>query len=171
MKPGELKLDGSVPERALITSQADCGDAVRIVLGSATRLLRAIHADLSLFDLSSVANVQQLERLLLGHRSARVRLLVDRSEWLESRSARLRLLQRHYSHALELRVASTDDPVGDEACVIADNHSVVNLQPSEHVRGDLWVHHEPRVKAIAATFDRRWEVAAHNLAVVPLGLG
>jgi len=171
MKPSELKLDGNAPERALITSRADYEDAVRIVLGSATRLLRAMHADLSLFELSRAASVNQLERLLLGHRNARIRLLVDQPEWLESRAARLRLLQRHYSHALELRVASNDDPVGEDACVIADQHSVLNLQPGVGERGDLWMHHEPRVKAIANAFDRRWEVAAHNLAVVPLGLG
>lgn len=171
MKPWDLMLDGVKPGRALITSRAETTEAVKIVLGKATRLVRAMQTDLSPFEFSSVAMIERIEALMLSHRNARVRLLVDQPDWLETRAARLRLLQRRYSHALEMRVASGDDPVGDEACVIADSHSIIELRPSAQARGDLWLHHEPRVQPIANGFDRRWESAAHNLAVVPLGLG
>jgi hypothetical protein len=83
----------------------------------------------------------------------------------------LRLLQQRFPHALELRVASADDPVGDDSCVLADDHAVLQLAPSPAARGDFWVHNKPHAQPLIAAFDRRWDAGAHNLAVVPLGLG
>jgi hypothetical protein len=169
MTPSELNTDGT-PQRALITSRAEAQQAIQIALGSARHLVRALHRDLSPFGLSSVATVERLQTLLLGQREARVRLLVDDPLWLDNGAARLRLLQRRFSHAIELRVASTDDPVGDDCWLIADDHSVLSLIAGRLLRGDLWLNHKPRVQPLAAAFDRRWDAAAHNLPVSPLGL-
>ncbi len=169
MTPSELNTDGT-PQRALITSRAEAQQAIQIALGSARHLVRALHRDLSPFGLSSVATVERLQTLLLAQREARVRFLVDDPLWLDTGAARLRLLQRRFSHAIELRVASTDDPVGDDCCLIADDHSVLSLIAGRLLRGDLWLNHKPRVQPLAAAFDRRWDAAAHNLPVSPLGL-
>ena len=171
MKPSEMMLTRGTPERALITSRAETHEAVLIALGVAERTIRCLHRDLALFDLGSVAVEERLHRLLLSHRSARVRLLVDEAAWLESRAPRLRALQRQFPHALEMRVAASDDPVGDDACLLADDHAALDLKPTSVARGDLWVHNKPHVQPLAAAFERRWNASGHNLAVVPLGLG
>jgi hypothetical protein len=171
MKPSELVLDGNTPGRALVTSRAELDEALLIALSAAKRLVRALDRDLSALNLSSVAAVEKFEALLLGHRNARIRLLVDDSAWLDIGAPRLRLLQRRFSHALEMRVASSDDPVGDDTYLLADQHAALNLRPSAHAKGDLWLHNEPLVQPLASAFDRRWDAAAHNVAVVPLGLG
>ena len=171
MKPSEMTLAPGAPERALITSRTETHEAVLIALGVAARTIRCLHRDLSVFDLGSVAAEERLHRLLLSHRLARVRLLVDDSNWLESRAPRLRALQRQFPHALELRTAASDDPVGDDACLLADDHAAIELKPTSVARGDLWVHNKPHVQPLAASFDRRWNAGGHNLAVVPLGLG
>jgi hypothetical protein len=129
-----------------------------------------MHRDLSPFDLSAAAAVERIERFLLAHRSARVRLLLDDVSWLESDASRLKLLHRHFSHAIEMRVASEDDPVGDDGCLMADTQHLLLLAPSAQGIGDVWLNNEPHVQPWAATFDRRWEAAAHNLPVAPLGL-
>lgn len=171
MKPSELTPSSGAPERALITSRGETHEAVLIALGLATRCVRCLHHDLEVFDLASVGVEEQLNRLLLSHRSARVQLLVDDATWLNMRAPRLRALQRKFSHALELRVASEDDPVGDDAFVLIDDHSALELKPTTTARGDLWVHNKPRAQPLIASFVRRWDAAGHNLAVVPLGLG
>ncbi len=171
MKPSELTLTHGAPERALITSRAETHEGVLIALGVAERTIRCLHRDLALFDLGSVAAQERLQRLLLSHRSARVRLLVDDATWLESQAPRLRALQRRFPHALEMRVAAADDPVGDDAVLLADDHAVLELKPTIVARGDLWLHNKPHAQPLAAAFERRWNAGGHNLAVVPLGLG
>jgi hypothetical protein len=171
MKPSELALTDNVPQRALITSRTETHEAVRIALGLARRDVRCLHHDLSVFDLGSVAVEGSLHRLLISHRSSRVRLLVDDADWLDTRAPRLRALQRAFPHALEIRLASTDDPVGDDACLLVDDQIALQLKPTASARGDLWLHNKPHVQPLAAAFERRWECGGHNLAVVPLGLG
>lgn len=171
MRPADLSLDDPAPQRALVTSRAETHEAVLLAIRSAARLVRCLHLDLSLFDLASPEAVERLAGLLLAHRSARVRLLVDDATWLDMRAARLRALQQRFPHALELRIASHDDPVGDDAYLLADDGVALNMKPTAHARGDLWLNNKPHAQPLIAAFDRRWEAAAHNLPVVPLGLG
>ncbi len=170
MKPTELLVDDPAPQRVLIASRADLHEAIEVALKLARRSLRVLHRDLSVFELSSNATTQSLERLLLGDRNARVRLLVDDPAWLDTRAARLRLLQRRFPHALELRVTAPDDPAGDEAIVLVDGHGCLELRPTRDVRGEFRVHNEPHAQPLLAGFDRRWDAGAHNLPVSPLGL-
>lgn len=170
MKPCDIQIDDPAPQRVLITSRQELHDAVDVALRIGRRLMRILHRDLSVFDLSSIRATEALTHLLLADRNARVRLLVDDPAWLETRASRLRLLQQRFPHALELRVASAEDPVGDDACVLADDHASIELRPTPVARGDLWVHNKPHAQPLAAAFDRRWEAGAHNLPVSPLGL-
>jgi hypothetical protein len=126
--------------------------------------------DLSPFDLSTQQQVERLEAVLLMHRTARIRCLVDDVRWLESHASRLRRLQRDFPHALELRVASEADPVGDACCMLGDAHDALALKSAAHAQGELWLGHGPYAQPLIAGFDRRWEQAGHNLPVSPLGL-
>ena len=159
------------PQRTLITSRAETHTAVMQTIEAAARRVLCLHSDLSIFDLSKAEVVALLSRFLLAHRNARVRLLVDDSIWLDTRAARLRALQLRFPLALEMRVASLDDPVGDDALLIADDATVLDMKPTAQARGDLWLNNKPHAQPLIAAFDRRWEAAAHNLPVVPLGLG
>ena len=170
MKPSEILLDDPAPQRVLITSREELHQAVGVALRVARRTVRVLHRDLSVFDLSSVDATEALARLLLADRNSRVRLLADDPAWLDTRAARLRLLQQRFPHALELRVASQDDPVGDESQVLADDHAALELRPAPTARGDLWLHNKPHAQPRIAAFDRRWNAASHNLPVSPLGL-
>lgn len=171
MKPSEVAPGDPTPQRVLIASREELYEAVRIALRAGSRMVRAMHRDLSVFDLSSPAATEALRQLLLGNRSARVRMLVDETSWLETGAARLRLLQRRFPHALELRVAATEDPVGDDAWVLVDDHASLELRASRSTSGSLWLHHKPHAHSLLSAFDRRWDAAGHNLAASPLGLG
>ena len=170
MKPSEVLIGDPAPQRVLIASREELHEAVRIALRSGRRTVRALHRDLSVFDLSSIAATESLRELLVGDRSARIRLLVDDAAWLETRAARLRLLQRRFAHALELRVASDEDPVGEDACVLVDDHAALELRTTRTTSGSLWVHNKPHAQPLVAAFDRRWNAGGHNLAVCPIGL-
>lgn len=171
MKPADLLVDDPSPQRVLINSREELHQAVGVAIRASRRTLRVLHRDLAVFNLASLDAIEGLGRLLLGSRSARVRLLVDDAHWLETGAARLRLLQQRFPHALEMRVASPDDPVGDDAGMLADDHLALELRPTAAARGDLWIHNKPHAQPLIAAFDRRWEAGAHNLAVIPLGLG
>lgn len=171
MDPDKSEPTEPAPKRTLITSRAETQAAVLQTIGVATRRLLCVHADLSIFDLSRTEVVDLLSKFLLAHRSARAQFLVDDAIWLNTRAARLRGLQRRFPLALELRVASVDDPVGDDAMMIADDATVLDMKPTAQARGDLWLNNKPHAQPLIAAFGRRWEAAAHNLPVVPLGLG
>ncbi|MGB3428463.1 MAG: hypothetical protein WBA53_09855, partial [Burkholderiaceae bacterium] len=146
MKPSEILVDDPAPQRVLIGSREELHQAVGVAIRVSSRMLRFIHRDLSVFNLSSIDATEALSRLLLGSRNARVRLLVDDPAWLDTGAARLRLLQQRFPHALELRVASQDDPVGDDAQVLADDHAALELRPTPAARGDLWLHNKPHAQ-------------------------
>lgn len=170
MKPSDLRPDDTAPQRALIESREELHEAVRFAAGAARRTLRVMHRDLSVFDLASRAVSDSLLRLLLSDRAARVQLLADDAGWLDTGAPRLRLLQRRFPHALELRVASPADPVQDDGVLLADDHLALELRPTTFVSGTLWLHHRPHAQPSIAAFERRWATAGHNLPVSPLGL-
>lgn len=171
MKPSDILLDDPAPQRVLIASREDLHEAVEVTMRVARRTLRILHRDASVFELASIVATTALTRLLLGDRNARVRILVDDPAWLDTRAARLRLLQQRFPHALELRVAATDDAVGDDALVLADDHAALELRPTTTPRGDLWLRNKPHAQPRLSAFDRRWDAGSHNLPVSPLGLG
>ncbi len=170
MRVDELRIDDPRPQRAWVKSRDDVACAVALVLEGTQRIVRAMQRDLAPFGLSGAAATERIERFVLAHRGARVRLLVDDAAWLHTTAARLRRLQRFFPHAIELRVASTDDPIGDDACLLGDTRHALLLAPSAHGLGDLWLNHEPHTQTWTTLFDRRWDAAAHNLPVWQLGL-
>lgn len=166
----ELAPEDSRPQRWLLTARADLEPALLALIGRARRALRCLQHDLSGFALSQPQPIAAIERFLHTHPSARVRLLMDDARWFEANAARLKLLQRRFSHALEARLASSDDAVGEDAYLIADERHVLVLKGTSAVDGELWLYNEPHAQPLIAAFDRRWEAAAHNLPVTPLGL-
>lgn len=90
----ELPTDESKPQRVLLQSRADIVPAVLGLLRRARREICCLHRDLSVFELSQARTVEALHEFLHHSRYARVRLLVDETEWLDAHAARLRLLQR-----------------------------------------------------------------------------
>lgn len=160
----------AAPYREWLTSRVQIAEAVRATIALAQLTIACADADGASFDLSSRATVELLERLLLSQPRARVRVLVDDPQWLDRGAARLRLLQRRYPHALMLRVTDPDDTVGDERVLIADHAHFVLLRPQAERLGERWTQHAPRAAPLMAAFNRRWERAAHDLPVQPLGL-
>jgi hypothetical protein len=157
------------PQRRIISARAELAAAVDEVLALRPRLVRIAARDGAVFALEARRLVDALEALLHADKQARVRVLVDDPQWLETRAPRLKQAQRRYPHAIELRQASTDDPVGDDLHFIADAHSI-DIRAGRLVSGDLWINNRSRAQPLAGTFDRRWAAAAHNLPVSPLGL-
>jgi hypothetical protein len=160
----------TMPQRVLLTTRAEVFDALLGVLANAQREVRVMARDLATFELGNRVIVESLERLLLANRRARVRLLADDVQWVETRAPRLKRLQRAFSHALQIRAAAAEDAVGDEACVLGDMGSSLRLEHTARALGEAWLYNEGRVQPLLATFERRWDAAAHDLAVAPLGL-
>jgi hypothetical protein len=166
----EFPADDSKPQRVVIDSRADIVPAVLAVIRRAQREIRCMHHDLAPFELSQIATVEALHAFLHASRRAHVRLLADSTGWLDAHAARLKLLQRQLSHAIDMRLANADDPVGDDAVFIADQAHVLVLSRSPHGLGEIWFNSQPRARPLVTSFDRRWEAGAHNLPVEPLGL-
>lgn len=158
------------PQRTLIGSREQLARAISDVLTLATRIVRCCSHDGSAFGLGSSAVTDAFAALVHSHRAAQVRVLVDDAHWLESSAPRLKALQRQLPHALLLRQASTEDPVGTDLQLIVDDHHCLQLQQGALVSGELWVSNESRASPLRADFDRRWDAASHNLPVSPLGL-
>ncbi|MCA3219164.1 MAG: hypothetical protein ING59_11535 [Burkholderiales bacterium] len=158
------------PQRRLIGSRAELAAAVDEVLALKPRLLRIAAQDATVFALDQRHVVDALEALLHANRQARVQVLVDHAQWIETRAPRLKQAQRRHPHAIELRQASVDDPVGEDLHLIADAAHSIDIRAGKLVSGDLWLNNRPRAQPLTSVFERRWSAAAHNLPVSPLGL-
>jgi hypothetical protein len=122
------------------------------------------------FAPSRRTTVEHLHRLLLGDPRAEVLLLVDDATWLDRDAPRLRLLQRQFPHALKLRCAPADDPVGTDRCALFDATHLIEVRRTRHGIAEQAVMQPGRAAVLRRSFDRRWQAAAHDLPVVPLGL-
>jgi len=140
------------------------------LIARARRMIRIADIDLSGFALGALPVCQALERFLLSHYQAHVRLLADSNVWNEKHGARLHLLQRRFSHALEIRIAAVDDPVGEDSYLLVDDSDMLSLCPTAHAIGDLWRNNSPHAQPWATAFERRWHAASHSLPATPLGL-
>lgn len=158
------------PQRLLIGSRAELDTALLLLIGRTRRQLRIAAANLSVLALGNLQPVTAMRAVLAAHPSNRIRLLVDDMTWLDTRVPRLRSLQRDYSHALLVRCADPQDPVGHDVVVIGDDRDALRLQPTVGILGELWCHHGPFAQPLLTEFDRRWEHASHNQPSQPLGL-
>jgi hypothetical protein len=158
------------PQRLLIGSRAELVAALLLLIGRARRQLRFAASDLSVLALADVQPVAALREVLLSHAHSGIHLLVDDMTWLDTRAPRLRSLQRDFAHALLIRCADPQDPVGHDVVAIGDDRDALRLQPTVGILGELWCHHAPFARPLLAEFDRRWEHASHNQPSQPLGL-
>ncbi len=158
------------PQRRIIGARAELAAAVDEVLALRPRRVCICGRDAAVFALDERRVVDALEALLHADRRALVQVLVDDPQWLETRAPRLKQAQRRHPHAIELRQASTDDPVGEDLHLIADAAHSIDIRAGKLVGGDLWLNNRSRAQPLARTFERRWAAAAHNLPVSPLGL-
>ena len=158
------------PQRLLIGSRAELEAALLLLIGRTRRQLRIAAADLSVLALSNVQPTTAMRAVLLAHPSNRIHLLVDDKTWLDTRAPRLRSLQRDFSHALLIRCADPQDPVGHDVVAIGDDLDALRLQPTVGILGELWCHHGPFAQPLLTEFNRRWEHASHNQPSQPLGL-
>ncbi len=158
------------PQRVLVSSRAELHTALQVLIGRTRRRLRCLASDLSVLALSDMRTVAALREVLLAHVDNRVQLLVDDMAWLDTQAPRLRNLQRDFPHALHIRCADPQDPVGEDVVAIADDRDALRLQPTVGITGELWCNNVPFVQPLASGFDRRWQRGAHDQPVAPLGL-
>ena len=163
-------LPADPPQRLLVGSRADLEAALLLLISRARRQLRMAASDLAVFDLGSVRPVTAIRGLLTAHPSNRIRLLVDDMSWLDTRAPRLRSLQRDFSHALLIRCADPQDPVGHDVVAVGDDLDALRLQPTVGILGEMWCRNGPFAQPLLSEFDRRWEHASHNQPSQPLGL-
>lgn len=158
------------PQRTLIGSRADLEAALLVMITRARQRLRFAAVDLSVLALGEVRPVAALRAVLLADAYNRIQLLVDDMAWLDTRAPRLRGLQRDFPHALLIRCADPQDPVGHDVVAIGDDRDALRLQPTIGILGEMWCHHGPFAQPLGTEFDRRWEHASHNQPSQPLGL-
>lgn len=158
------------PQRTLIGSRAELAQAIATLMAQARRELRCCAHDGSVFGLATQPVAEALGVLLRAHRHAQVRVLVDEPLWLEAQAPRFKLLQRRFSHAVQVRQASSEDPVAGDMQLFADDRHLLQLKAGVLTTGELWINNQPRARMLLVDFERRWAAAAHNLPVAPLGL-
>ena len=156
--------------REPVGSRAQLAAALLALIGRARHELRFAAADLSILALDQPPLVEALRRMLLARPRNTVRLLVDDMRWLDSGAPRLRALQRTFPHALLLRCAGVQDPVGPEVVALGDDGDALRLLPTAALRGELRCGDPAFARPLRADFDRRWEHASHDQPVKPLGL-
>lgn len=163
-------MDDLKPLRRLIGSRDELATTVSELLARARLAVRCCSADGSLFNLSNSAVVDVLGTFLLHDSRARVYVLVDDPTWIDTRAARFKLLQRRFPHALRVRAANADDPVGEISQLLVDENDFAAIEPARVTTGEVWLNNPLQTQPRVREFDRRWQMASHDLPVAPLGL-
>jgi len=165
---GQTAIDTAL--RRTIASRAELAQALLELAGRARRAVRCCSYDAAVFALDAAPLVAALDRLARDSRGARVQVLVEDPLWIETRAPRFKAMRRRLCHAVQVRAASDQDPLGDTVLWLVDDRHGLLLEPGPIVAGELWFDHQQFVRPMLAEFDRRWAAAAHDLPVVPLGL-
>lgn len=163
-------MEDLTPQRRLIGSRDELARAVRDLLPRTSRTVRCCCADGSVFGLLHSEVVDLLGRCMLRDARARVMVLIDDPSWIDSSAARFKALQRRFAHALRVRAANPDDPVGEVIQLLVDDDHFIELEPARITTGELWLNNPLQMQQRVRDFDRRWEMASHDLPVEPLGL-
>jgi len=167
--PAAPATPADAPARPL-HSAGDLAEACASLLARGTREVCCADRDGRLFELSSAAVVARLHALVCTHRRAAILLLVDDGDWVARDAARLNRLHRSFSHAVRVRLASPDDPVGDARFLVVDQRHAIDARPTRHGAAVLAVESPALASRLRRSFEHRWERARYDLSVTPLGL-
>lgn len=113
--------------------------------------------DPRVYDSAELA--EAVKQLAIGHRNARIRLLVADPEPLIHDGHRLLDLAGRLPSFIELRVLAVEDRDFNEAFLIADGSGYVHRSQAERYEGTANFNHRSKARELARRFDALWDMA------------
>lgn len=162
-------MDGSGFEQRFDTYREYSG-AIQQTLEAAKDELCVFDPDLARTGLESSQSVALIERLLLGSREARLRVVLHNTAHLESRSPRLMGLLGLFSHCAEIRQSPDDLRNLTECYVLTGNDTGVVRFHRDWPRGKWFVANAEEAGTWVSRFRHLWECSTPVVPVTRLGL-
>lgn len=144
----------------VLTTQEEVAAATLAVTGMARRLVSICTPDLEPPLYASTAFLETIKRLVLGHRFARVRVLVrDHSALLRQPNPLVTLARRLTTH-LEMRLRAPEFRDLQAGYCIADDRAIVYRLRADSYEG-IAAHKSPLIaRQYLEEFERVWQASA-----------
>ncbi|MFT3904991.1 MAG: hypothetical protein QM718_01630 [Steroidobacteraceae bacterium] len=144
----------------VLTTQDEVAAATLAVTGMAQRLVSIFTPDLEPALYSSTSFLETIKRLVLGHRFARVRVLVRDHSALISQPTQLVTLARRLTTHVEMRLRAPAYRDMQAGYCIADDRAIVYRLRADSYEG-IAAHKSPAIaRQYLEEFERIWQASA-----------
>lgn len=144
----------------VLTTQEEVAAATLVVTGMAKRLVSIFTPDLEPALYSSTAFLDTIKHLVLGHRFARVRVLVRDHSALISQPTQLVMVARRLTTHVEMRLWAAPYRELQAGYCIADDKAIVYRLRADSYEG-IAAHRSPAIaRQYLDEFERIWQASA-----------
>jgi hypothetical protein len=158
------------PRREALESLAAQVAAIDELVSLAKHSIRVFDIDLSEMGWTSAARAAGLGRFLRGSRMARLEIIVHDTRYLERSCARLRNLQRRYTHAVAIFRSGAEARGAMDPMVLVDDRHYLHRFHVDRPRAALGIEQPQATRELLLRFDDIWATREGELPGTTLGL-
>jgi hypothetical protein len=144
--------------------------AIDRLVALARQSIRVFDGDLGETGWNTVARCEALARFLRASRHARLDIIVHDTRWIEASAARLRDLQRLYSHAVTIYRTGPEASGAADPIVIVDARHTLHRFHLDHPRALLAIDAPQDAGPLITRFDEIWATGLPGVTATTLGL-
>lgn len=158
------------PHHERIEGMKDYVAAIDRVLAFAQRSVRIFDRDLEHQGYNAPERVELLRGFLLAHRGNRLQIVVHDVAYLEGRCPRIALLQKHFSHAVQIHQTLEHARHAADPLLLADDAHYLHRFHMDGSRALLALADPQGAEPLLHRFNEIWEASRPALSATTLGL-
>lgn len=158
------------PERSLLFTRREYGDALERLIGLARQELRILDADFSGLDMDSARKVELLRAFMRRGRNNRLYIAVHDADYIRHYCPRLLMLLRYFSERMFIHQTQNDAAGAQDSFLLADQLHFVRRPVQTQPRATLRINDEDESRAIYLRFSEIWESSFSAVSATTSGL-
>jgi hypothetical protein len=158
------------PHHERIEGMKEYTAAIDRVLAFAQRGVRIFDRDLEHLGYNAPGRIELLRAFLLAHRSSRLQIVVHEIAYLEGRCPRLALLQKQFSHAVQIHQTLEHARHASDPLVLVDDAHYLHRFHMDDSRALLALADPHGAEPLLHRFNEIWEASRPALSATTLGL-
>jgi len=168
--PADGTAGAPAPTHERLDSLAAQAAAIDRLVALARQSIRVFDGDLGETGWNTVARCDALARFLRASRHARLEIIVHDTRWIEASAARLRDLQRVYSHAVTIYRTGPEAKGAADPMVIVDARHTLHRFHLDHPRALLAIDAPLDAGPLITRFEEIWATGLPGITATTLGL-
>jgi hypothetical protein len=158
------------PRVQQLSSIAEQGEAIDLLVGLAKRQVRVFDYDLSQTGWNDARRIEQIATFLREMRGRRFDIILHDTRYIESACPRLLRLLQGYGHAMSILRIGDEARVATDPLVIVDASHYLHRFHFEQPRATLGIAQPDHAQLLAKRFDEIWATGEPGVSPTVLGL-